>query len=169
MPDNLPRYDRDEWKHWTDADADGDCQDARNEALVAESRTRVSYRTDRRCRVSAGEWLAPYTSTVVTDPTKLDIDHMVPLGNAHQSGAWNWSAQQKEQYANYLRDPQNLIAVTASANRSKGARGPEEWKPENRSYWCQYAIDWVTIKDTLNLTVTQGVKGGEKLYHLGGA
>ena len=80
---------------------------------------------------------------------------MAPLGNTHQSGTWEWSAQQKEQYANYLRDPQHLIAVTASANRSKGARGPEEWKPENRSYWCQYAIDWVTIKDTWNLTVTQ--------------
>ena len=55
IPENLPDYDRDDWKHWTDAD--GDCQDARNEVLVAESRTAVSYRTDRRCRVAGGEWL----------------------------------------------------------------------------------------------------------------
>ena len=104
--------------------------------------------------MTAGEWLAPYSNTVVTDPGKLDIDHMVPLGNAHASGAWNWSAEQRERYANHLADPQHLIAVTASANRSKGARGPEEWKPDDRSYWCQYAVDWVTIKDTWNLTVT---------------
>ena len=80
---------------------------------------------------------------------------MVPLRNAHLSGDWRWSAQRKEPYANHLADPQHLIAVTASANRSKGARGPEEWKPEDRSYWCQYAIDWTTIKETWDLSVTQ--------------
>ena len=152
IPSNLPTYDRDDWKHWTDAD--GDCQDARQEVLVAESRTRPSFRTDRRCRVTSVKWLAPYTGTVVTDPGKLDIDHMVPLGNAHDSGAWRWTAQQREQYANFLGDPQHLIAVTASANRSKGARGPENWKPEDRSYWCQYATDWITIKDDWGLTAT---------------
>ena len=152
VPANLPDYDRHDWKHWTDAD--GDCQDARNEVLVAESQTAVSYRTDRRCRVSAGEWLAPYTSTVVTNPSRLDVDHMVPLRNAHLSGASNWSAEQREQYANHLEDPQHLIAVTASANRSKGASGPEDWKPDDRSYWCRYAIDWITIKDRWDLTAT---------------
>ncbi len=153
IPSNLPDYDRHDWKHWTDAD--GDCQDARQEVLVAESRIGPDFRTERKCRVTSGEWLAPYTGTVVTDPGKLDIDHMVPLGNAHASGASNWSANQRERYANYLDDPQHLIAVTASANRSKGARGPEDWKPEDRSYWCQYAVDWITIKDDWGLTVTQ--------------
>ena len=151
IPDNLPDYDRHDWKHWTDAD--GDCQDARNEVLVAESQAAVSYRTDRRCSVAGGEWLTPYSNTVVTDPGKLDVDHMVPLGNAHASGASNWSAEQRERYANYLDDPQHLIAVTASANRSKGARGPEAWKPDDEAYWCQYAIDWISIKDTWDLTV----------------
>ena len=62
---------------------------------------------------------------------------------------------QRERYANYLHDPQHMIAVTTSANRSKGPRVPEEWKPEERSYWCQYAIDWITIKHTWELTVTR--------------
>ena len=153
VPATLPDYDRHDWKHWTDANRD--CQDARNEVLIAESQTTVAYRTDRKCRVAAGEWLAPYSNTIVTDPGRLDVDHMVPLGNAHDSGAWQWSANRREQYANYLEDPQHLIAVTASANRSKGARGPDEWKPEDRSYWCQYATDWITIKDIWNLTVIQ--------------
>ena len=109
--------------------------------------------------MTSGEWLAPYTGTVLTDPSKLDIDHMVPLGNAHASGASSWSANQRERYANYLDDPQHLIAVAASANRSKGARGPEDWKPENRSYWCQYAVDWITIKNDWGLTVTQQEHG----------
>ena len=123
VPANLLEYDRHDWKHWTD----DDCQDARNGALVAASRAAVSFKTDRRCRVAAGEWLAPYTTTtVVTNPSKLDVDHMAPLGNARDSGAWRWSAQRKECYTNYFDDPQHLIAVTASANRSKGARGPAD-------------------------------------------
>ena len=153
VPSNPPIYDRHDWKHWTDAD--NDCKDARREVLVAESRTTVSHETDRRCRVAAGQWLAQYSNVVVTEPGKLDIDHIVPLGNAHLSGAWQWSDQQKERYANYLTEPQHLIAVTASANRSKGARGPEDWKPADRSYWCQYATEWIRIKDTWHLTVTQ--------------
>ena len=157
IPSNLPTYDRDDWKNWTDAD--GDCQDTRQEVLVAESLATVSYLTDRRCQVTSGQWLTPYTGAIVTDPGKLDIDHMVPLGNAHLSGAWKWSAAQRERYANHLADPQHLIAVTRSANRSKGARGPEDWKPEDRSYWCRYAVDWITIKDTWELTVTEAEHG----------
>ena len=153
IPSTLPEYNRGEWKHWTDADRD--CQNARNEVLIEESLTAVTFRTDAGCRVAAGQWLAPYTNTVVTDPGKLDVDHMVPLGNAHQSGAWVWPAARKEIYANHLDDAHHLIAVTAGANRSKGARGPDQWKPEDESYWCQYAIDWANIKITWNLTVTE--------------
>ena len=152
VPSGLPAYDRDDWKHWTDQD--GDCQDTRQEVLLAESTTGVAFRTDRRCRVATGRWLAPYSATVVTDPGDLDVDHMVPLANAHQSGAWDWTADRRELYANYLENPEHLIAVTPRANRSKGARGPDQWKPEDRTYWCQYAIDWVTIKSAWDLTVT---------------
>ena len=153
IPSTVPEYSRQDWKHWTDDDRD--CQNARNEVLIEESIATVTFRTDDNCRVSTGQWLAPYTNTVVTDPGKLDVDHMVPLGNAHQSGAWDWPDERKQLYANFLDDTQHLIAVTASANRSKGARGPDEWKPEDESYWCQYAIDWATIKNTWNLTVTE--------------
>ena len=84
-----------------------------------------------------------------------NVGHMVPLGNAHESGAWDWPTERKERYANYLDDPQHLIAVTAKANRSKGAKGPDRWKPENRIYWCRYAVDWITIRSTWDLTVTE--------------
>ena len=96
--------------------------------------------------------VAHFTTALDTD---LDVDHMVPLGNAHHSGAWEWTAERKERYANYLDDTQHLIAVTKSTNRSKGARSPDEWKPPDKSYWCQYAVDWVFIKSTWNLTGTE--------------
>lgn len=151
IPSTLTEYDRADWKQWTDAD----CQDARREVLVAESRTDVGFQPDRQRRVATGEWVALYTNTVVTDPGRLDIDHMVPLGNAHRSGAWKWPPEQKERYAHFLDDPEHLVAVTAGGNRSKVARGPLQWKPADQGYWCQYAIDWISIKSAWNLTLTE--------------
>ena len=147
------RYDRSDWKHWTDADRD--CQDARQETLIAESTVPVEFRTGDRCKVSAGRWIAPYTGTAVENPSDLDIDHMVPLYNAHRSGGWRWSAERKEEYANYLGYPGHLIAATAGANRRKGADGPEEWRPPDETYWCRYALDWMSIKARWGLTATQ--------------
>ncbi len=146
----IPAYDRDDWRHWIDED--GDCQNARGEVLIGESRVPVSF---DGCRVVSGDWLGLYTDTVVTSASSLDIDHMVPLSNAHRSGGWTWDSDKKREYANDLDDPDHLIAVTAGANRSKGDKGPEEWKPPDATYWCEYAIDWARIKQTWNLSVTQ--------------
>ena len=52
-----------------------------------------------------GEWLAPYSNTIVTDPGRLDVDHMVPLGNAHDSGAWQWSANRRGAVCQLPRRP----------------------------------------------------------------
>ncbi len=58
----------------------------------------------------------------------------------------------------------HLIAVTASANRKKGARGPEEWKPTNRGYWCDYAIDWVQIKTDWDFSATKAEWGSFRRF-----
>jgi hypothetical protein len=147
-------YSRSDWRHWVDADKD--CQDTRQEVLIAESRVPVTFDAPDQCRVASGEWFDPYTGTVITNPGQLDVDHMVPLQNAHQSGAADWSKESKQAYANDLDDPQHLIAVTAAANRSKGAQSPEFWKPPRVAYWCHYAVDWITIKDRWSLTITDG-------------
>lgn len=149
----VPNYDRDDWRHWTDED--GDCQDTRQEALFAESMVGVVFRSESECRVTEGSWYAAYTGTTVTDPGDLDVDHLVPLANAHRSGAWAWSPEKKRDFANSLHDPDHLIAVTARANRSKGAKGPDEWRPPDESYWCEYATDWIRIKQAWDLTATR--------------
>ena len=150
---DIPSYNRREWRHWRDED--GDCQDARQEVLIAESMTPVTFKTDERCRVATGRWTGPYTGTVVEDPGKLDIDHMVPLANAHRSGGWAWDRDRKAAFANDLEFDGHLVATTAAANRGKGSKGPEDWRPPDRSYWCEYAKDWATIKNQWGLTVTQ--------------
>ena len=152
VPFNLPSYDRDDWRHWVDDD--GDCQNARHETLVAESRIAVTFTDEERCIVATGEWLDPYTGDILTSAPDLDVDHMVPLANAHRSGAWNWDAARRRAYANDLSYANHLIAVTNSVNRAKSDSGPEEWRPPDASYWCQYAIDWATIKADWGLSAT---------------
>ncbi len=152
VPAGIPRYDRDEWRHWTDDD--GDCVNARHEVLIEESLESVTFKDDRRCQVLAGRWYGEFTGATVTDASELDVDHLVPLANAHRSGGWGWSADRKRSYANALDDPGHLIAVTRSANSAKGDRGPEDWRPPNRDFWCEYALAWTRVKSGWGLTAT---------------
>ena len=148
----IPDYDRGEWRHWLDED--GDCQDARQEALIAEADGPLTYETEEQCRVETGRWVDPYTLEVFEDPSDLDVDHVVPLANAHRSGGWAWPRERKAAYANDLDFEGHLVAVDPSANRSKGSRGPEDWRPTNEDHWCAYAMDWLKIKDKWELTAT---------------
>ena len=153
IPTDIAEYSRSQWNHWTDED--GDCQDARQETLISESLIAVTFESERQCRVETGRWYGAFAGIYVDDPGDLDIDHLVPLKNAHDSGGWAWDPTRKEQYANYLGDADHLIAVTKGANRSKGAKGPEDWRPPDEGYWCQYATDWTEVKMEWGLSMTQ--------------
>jgi hypothetical protein len=136
------------------ADEDGDKMSTRQEVLEAESRDPVTI-TERYGRriVTQGEWFGPYTGFKTTQPAKMAIDHLVPLKEAHESGAWAWSAEKKRRYANDLSNPAHLIAVGANAVKSKDDKDPADWLPPNRAYWCQYIKDWVEVKRRWGLTM----------------
>ena len=143
------RYDRDDWPHWSDAD--GDCQDTRQEVLVAESEVPVKFHDARRCKVASGRWRCPYTGKLVLDPRELDVDHLVPLHEAHRAGGHAWDRDARERYANALDDPMHLIAVDAAANRAKSDKPPQAWMPANPSHRCDYLRAWVDVKERWSL------------------
>jgi hypothetical protein len=152
---DIPAYDRNEWQHWIDED--GDCQSTRNEVLIRDADGPITFRPradGRQCAVASGRWVDPYSGNVFTDPADLDIDHMVPLKNAHLSGGWAWDDGKRRDYANDLQDGLHLIAVRNSLNRSKSDKGPDLWKPPSKSYWCTYATTWEAIKDRWELSLT---------------
>lgn len=142
-------YDRDLFAGWIDADGDG-C-DTREEVLIAESR--ISATTGSGCRVITGQWYSYFDAVWVTNSSELDIDHLVPLAEAWDSGAHSWDSASRRQFSNDLDDSRALIAVTASSNRSKSDRDPADWLPPDRSYHCAYVADWVVIKHRWQLSV----------------
>lgn len=144
---DIPDYERSQWGRWYDADKD--CQDTRQEVLIAEGTDIVL--DERGCKVLSGKWTCPYTGEVLTDPSKLDIDHMVPLRAAHAAGGWEWERARKKAYYNDLSYEHHLVATSASANRSKGSRTPMEWMPTREAFHCEYLRAWVKVKENWRL------------------
>ena len=150
----IQEYERTQWKHWIDADRDK--QDTREEVLIHESELPITFEeNDSTKKILSGRWTCPYTGQVFTDPKDLDVDHVVPLGNAHQSGGWMWDFEKRKAYANFLDDPNHLIAVDKAANRAKGSKGPDEWMPSNTDFQCDYVNIWESIKLRWNLTISE--------------
>lgn len=136
-------YSRDLFRHWTDDDGDG-CN-TREEILIGESTTPAQVDA-YGCKVVEGDWFSEYDGTTHTTPSGLDIDHVVALKEAWDSGAWAWSPAQRQKFANDMTDPRSLIAVTAGANRSKSDKDPSNWIPTRQEYVCTYIVNWVAIK-----------------------
>jgi hypothetical protein len=147
---NTPKFDRaSQYGDWIDADHDG--EDTRQEVLIAEFLIPVT--TNAAGKVVAGLWVGPYASFITRDPKALDIDHMVPLNEAHRSGGHSWGPDRRQAYANSLADPNHLVATWHSTNRSKGDKDPANWMPPNRSYWCDYLNNWIAIKREWSLSM----------------
>ena len=146
-------YVRNEYlPYW--ADFDHDCQDTRQEVLIIESKVDVVL-SESGCEVISGSWLDPYTGQTYENPSELDIDHVVPLYEAHFSGAMEWTQDEKRQYSNDLSNPNTLIAVHNGANRSKGSSDPANWMPPNNAFHCEYITMWIDVKSQFNLEMDE--------------
>lgn len=98
-----------------------------------------------KCALTGGRWWSEYDQVWITSASSLDVDHMVPLAEAWDSGAATWTAARREAYANDQGAENSLIAVSGSSNRSKADKDPADWLPMPADR-CKYASDWIADK-----------------------
>ena len=145
-------YSRAQFPHWSDLDRNG-C-DARNDILKRDL-TEVVFKVGTRdCKVLSGVLLDPFSNKVLTFTSvksAVDIDHLVALSNAWQTGAAYFDRNTRSQIAN---DPVNLVAVDAKLNRQKGDGDAATWLPPNKAFRCEYVSRQVSVKAKYSLWVT---------------
>lgn len=149
-------YKRELFKHWLDIDGDG-C-DAREQVLKRDA-VGLPQVDPFKCFVVEADWLSVYDGVRTSDRTRVDIDHMVALKEAWDSGAWQWSEAQRTAFANDTTDARSLIAVSSSSNRSKSDKDPSNWMPALRGYWCTYSANWIAVKARWGLSMDQSEWG----------
>ena len=149
-------YARSQFPHWSDPDRNG-C-DARNDTLKRDL-TNITYKAGTRdCKVIAGQLLDPFSGKVITfSATKvvIDIDHVVALSNAWQTGAAYFDKNKRSQIAN---DPLNLLAVDSKLNRQKRDGDAATWLPPSKAFRCEYVARQVAVKAKYGLWVTKPEK-----------
>jgi hypothetical protein len=145
-------YSRDLFPHWVDADGDG-CS-TRNEVLLDEADTAPT--RSGTCTLSGGRWYSYYDRVSWTNAADVDIDHMVPLAEAWDSGARTWTTATRQAYANDLGDYRSLVGVTDNVNQAKGDQDVAEWLPQYDK--CRYLREYVAVKHRWRLTVDSAEK-----------
>ncbi|RSD26430.1 HNH endonuclease family protein [Amycolatopsis eburnea] len=154
VEDTGAHYHREDWKHWIAQPAAGRGCDTRELVLNTQGQHDGGGPVAHdpvTCAPFSGHgnrWTSPYDGVTVTDPARLDIDHLVPLGEAARSGTRAWTSAQRERFAN---DTALLIAVTAKTNRAKGDQDPARWLPALDR--CGYASHWIEVKHRYAMSV----------------
>ncbi|MFB9237216.1 HNH endonuclease family protein [Plantactinospora siamensis] len=151
-------YDRTLFPLWIDADGDG-CN-TRYEVLIAEAVRTPTIGSG--CSLSNGRWYSYYDAAYWTSTSDLDIDHLVPLAEAWDSGARGWTTSRRQSYANDLGDSRTLVAVTDNVNQAKGDQDPATWMPTYER--CRYVGEWAAVKTRWRLTVDSAEKSALTSY-----
>jgi len=150
----LTSYDREAkfGTAWTDVDDNG-C-DTRNDILQRDLSSIV---TEGTCKVMTGVLVSPYTRETISfkrgndTSAEVQIDHVVALANAWQTGAAQLSQDERVALAN---DPLNLFAVDGRSNSQKGAGDAATWLPASKPFRCIYVEHQVAVKEKYELWVT---------------
>lgn len=153
-------YDRDEFgKGWKDPDRNG-C-DTRNDVLNRDLTGATHKDGTHGCMVLTGSVADPYTGTKIqfqrgqATSTKVQIDHVVALSNAWQTGAQQLSGEDRLLLAN---DPMNLLAVDGPTNASKSDGDAATWLPPAKAYRCDYVARQTAVKLKYGLWMTSAEK-----------
>jgi hypothetical protein len=140
---------------WADVDRNG-C-DTRNDILKRDL-TSITYRAKtRNCVVETGTLVDRYSGETINfvkgniSSMEVQIDHVVALSNAWQTGAFKLTADQRKALSN---DPLNLFAVKGRLNSQKGDGDAATWLPPLKSFRCSYVAQQIAVKAKYSLWVT---------------
>jgi hypothetical protein len=134
--------------------ATNDGCDTRERILIRDMKDVV---TSDGCKVQSGTLNDPYTGKIINftrgeaTSAEVQIDHVVALSNAWQTGAQQLSYDQRVALAN---DPLELLAVDGPANQNKGDGDAATWLPPNKPFRCQYVSRQISVKAKYGLWVT---------------
>jgi len=149
-------YDRAKFgQAWADVDHNG-C-DTRNDVLRRDLGPRALKPGTNGCLVLSGTLHDPYLGRTIafvrgaSTSSAVQIDHVVPLSDAWQKGAQQWTTPKRTALAN---DPLNLLAVDGLTNQQKSDGDAATWLPPNRAYRCPYAARQIAVKAKYGLWVT---------------
>jgi len=148
-------YTRDQFgQAWADVDRNG-C-DTRNDILKRDL-TSIIYKTGtRNCVVASGTMVDRYSGETIEfvrgniTSMEVQIDHVVALSNAWQTGAFKLTVEQRTALAN---DPLNLFAVKGSLNQQKSDGDAATWLPPLKSFRCAYVAEQIAVKAKYSLWV----------------
>ena len=148
-------YTRDQFgQAWADVDRNG-C-DTRNDILKRDLTDVVYKPGTRNCVVASGTLVDRYSGEVINfvrgnvSSMEVQIDHVVALSNAWQTGAFKLTADQRKALAN---DPINLFAVKGSLNQQKSDGDAATWLPPLKSFRCAYVAQQIAVKAKYSLWV----------------
>lgn len=148
---------------WADVNRNG-C-DTRNDILKRDL-TNLTFRSGTRdCVIESGTLVDPYSGTTINfvkgvkSSMEVQIDHVVALSNAWQTGAFKLTLAKRTEFAN---DPDNLLAVQGRLNSQKGDGDAATWLPPLKSYRCTYVSKQISIKAKYGLWVTAPEKAAIK-------
>jgi len=139
-------------------DVDGNSCDTRNDIL---KRDLVAQVFKDRCIITSGTLPDPYSGENIDfvrgvgTSNAVQIDHVVALSNAWQTGAFKLTVEKRTAFAN---DPLNLLAVKGVLNSQKGDGDAATWLPPKKSYRCAYVARQVAVKAKYGLWLTSPEK-----------
>lgn len=154
-------YSRDAFRY-QQIDADGNGCMIRDD-ILARDLTHIQFSKQKRCQVESGNLEDPYTGKTIAfqrgqaTSSLVQIDHVVALHDAWNSGAKNWPVSKRTRFGN---DPFNLLAVEGKANQDKSDKHAGKWLPSNKAYQCGYVARQIAIKAKYGLSVTAKEKQG---------
>ncbi len=137
----------------------GSC-DTRN-FILSRDLTNLTWRSGQTCIVETGVLHDPYTARIihfvrgVRTSLAVQIDHVVPVSDAWQKGAQQWSSSKRY---NFYNDPLNLLAVDGPTNGAKSDSDAASWLPPNKSFRCAYVARQIAVKAKYSVWVTSAEK-----------